>query len=97
MLGSEVHRDIDIGPTVVIEVVRSGGDGRARAGLQYAGLFRDVGKGSISVVVIEKVGLARQAARAAHGGHALPLAEGHIVQRRRLVRIEFDEIANEKV
>jgi len=32
-----------------------------------------------------------------HGGHALPLAEAHVVGGKRLVRIQLDEVAHEKI
>ena len=92
-----VDRDIDVGPSVVVEVIRDCGDGVARARFQDAGLLGNIGEGPVAVVVVENVGVAGKAARAAHGGHALPLAEGRVIADGGFVGIELDEVADEKI
>src|SRR5271165_4766892 len=77
--GFGVHRDIDVRPPVVIEIVRDGGYRVTRAGLQNARLPGNIGKGAVSVVVIQNVRVAGKAAWAAHGGNAFPLAKAHVI------------------
>src|SRR5271169_4788342 len=72
--GFGVYGDVNVRPPVVVEIVRDGGDGVSRAGLENAGFLGNIGKGAVSIVVVEDVRIARKAARAAHGGNALPLA-----------------------
>ena len=72
--GFRVHRDINIRPAVVVEIVGDRGNGVTRAGLQDACLLGHVGERSVAVVVIENVGVAGKAARTAHHRDAFPLA-----------------------
>ena len=58
--GLRIHRDVNIRPAVVVKIVGDGGDGVARAGLEDAGLFGDVGKSAVAIVVIKNVGVARR-------------------------------------
>ncbi len=95
--GLRVHRHINIGPAIVVEIIRDGCDGISRARLQDSGLLGDIRKSSVAVVVIENVGVARQATRAAHGGNSLPLALRRILFRRSFFRIELDVVADEKI
>ena len=81
-----VHSDINVGPAVVIEIVGDCRDRIARAGLQDAGLLRDIGKRSVAIVVIKNVGVAGKAARAAHDRNALPLADAIAVRHGGLSR-----------
>jgi hypothetical protein len=55
-LGIDGH--INIGPAIVIEIVRDGGDGVARAGFEDAGFSGDISKSAVAIVVIEDVGVA---------------------------------------
>src|SRR4029077_14144715 len=90
-----IDRDVNVGPTVVIEIVGDGRDGVTRAGFEDAGFFCDVGKRAITVVVKEIVGVSGKAARAAHYGNAFPLAGSSIFGIRSGGWVEFDVIADE--
>src|ERR1700730_4993909 len=94
--GLRVHGHINIGPPVVVEIVRDRCNGISRARLQDARLLGYVGKGSVSVVVVKNICVTGKTARAAHYGDPFPLAKG-IVGRRSFFRIEPYVIANEKI
>ena len=95
--GLGIDRHIDIRPAIVIEIVGDGGDGIARAGLQDARLFRNIGERPVAVVVVEDVHAARQAARAAHHRDALPLAIAGLPGHRHCSQIQLDVVADEQV
>src|SRR5436305_14172103 len=72
----------------------------------HACLLADIFKGAVGFLVIERILLAFQAARAAHHRHAAKLAEGlryaarlaHLIgTRRRIVYVEFEVAGNEKI
>ncbi len=93
-----IDGDINVGPAVVVEIVRNRGDRIARPGFQNAGFLRDVGKRAVAVVVIEDVRVAGQSARAAHRRNAFPLAQrGLAAFHRRFCGIELDVIADKKI
>src|SRR5208283_3519202 len=89
-----IHRDVNVGPTIVIEVVGDGGDRIARSGFQDSGFFGDVGKGAVAVVVEEIVGVTGKPARAAHYGNPFPLARGGTSGIGGGGRVELDVIAD---
>ena len=95
--GLGIDGDIDIRPAIVVEVIGDGSDGIARAGLENAGLLRNVGEGPIAIVVIEDVGVRRKTARAAHDGYALPLAVVRCIGGWNFVGIELDVVADEEI
>src|ERR1017187_1911973 len=92
-----VNRNINVRPPVVVEVIGSGGDRIARTGLQNTRLLGNIGKRSVSVVVIKNVCVAGKAARAAHDGNTLPLAIAHVAGGGNLVRIQLDVVTHKKI
>ena len=95
--GLRVNSDVNVGPSVVVEVIRHRGDGITRAGLEDARLFRNIRKSPIAVVVIKKVRVAGKPARAAHDRDPFPLARRGDPRQGILIEIELDVIANEKI
>ena len=95
--GLGVDGDVDVGPSIVVKVVGDGGDGVARAGLEDAAFFRDVGECAVAVVVEEEIGVGGEASWAAHDGDALPLAEVAHLDGGWFVGVERDVVADEEV
>ena len=93
-----IDGDVDVGPAVVVEIVGDRGDRVARARLEDAGFFGDVGESAVAVVVIEDVGVAGQA-RAGRTSSGMPF-HWHTAARRfrrRGFGIELDVVADEKI
>ena len=63
--GGGVVGDVDVGPAVVVEVGDADTEAIGADGVEDAGFFADVGKGAISVVVVEDVFAALEAGRSA--------------------------------
>ncbi len=95
--GLRIDGDVDVGPAVVIKIVRNCGDGVAATGFEDAGSFGNIGERAVTIVAIEDVGVAGEATRAAHDRNAFPLAEWRAVGIGSLCRIKFDVVADEEV
>ncbi len=66
-------------------------------GLRMPDFDGNIGEGSVSIVVIENIGVAGKTARAAHHGNALPLADGGTIGVWSFCRIKLYVIADEKI
>ena len=91
-----VHSDIDIGPAIVVKIVRNGCNGISRTRFQNSCLLGHVSKSSVTIVVIKNVGIAGQTAGTAHHRNSFPLANRRIGGGS-FRRIELDVIADQEV
>src|SRR5205823_1032630 len=95
--GTRVAGDVDVGPTVVIEI--GGDDSHAVAGRnpRYSCFFTDVGEYAMPVISIKRMVGVRQTARAAVHWDTCP----RTVQARtgpwRVSKIEIEVVGNEQV
>ncbi len=80
--GGGIVGDVDIRPTVLVEVERQHAQAVGAAGLGDAGRLGDVGKGAVSVVAVEEVLPAEQAGGAAGDQHSFVQARAGLGQRR---------------
>src|SRR6202023_2019245 len=91
--------DQQIKPTVVVHVNKDRRQTVVTPGVGNAGLYTNVGKGSIAVVVKQMIALARQSARAAHHRDPAKLTEPELKAAfagdGRIVGIEF-RVAGDK-
>src|SRR5208337_3208872 len=95
--GLGIDRYINVGPSIVVEIVRDRGDGISWPRLQDPGLLRNIRECAVSIVVVQDVRIAGKSARATHGRHALPLAKTHLIQGQWLIGIKLDEVAHEEI
>src|SRR5438874_2171393 len=95
--GLRIDGNVNVGPSIVVEIVRDRRDGVARARLQNACLLADIGEGAIAVVVIKNVGIAWQSAWTAHDGDTFPLTVAGFARSGGFRWIEFDVIADKQI
>src|SRR5581483_11453615 len=72
--GLRVDRNVNVGPAVVVKVVRDRRDRISRAGLENPRFVAYVSKSAVAIIVIKDVRVAGEPARAAHYRNAFPLA-----------------------
>ena len=82
---------------VIVEVRPDRGEAVALLRIGDAGLLRDIGEGSVAVVVVEIVGRALEAARAALHLDSLVFAGVFGAEGGHVVEVEVDVMGNEEV
>ena len=88
---------VDVRPAVVVKIIRHSGERWPRPRLQNAGLFRDIRKAAISVVVVQDVRAAREPLRTARHCHALPLTVPSLAGQGHVIDVQLDIVAHKKV
>src|ERR1022692_15184 len=95
--GSRVAGDIDVGPTVLVEVRRHDGHSIAGPKLPNARLNADIGKGSISIVSVKGVPAEGKAPWTTGDGKTLPITVDVRSWSGNVLEVELHVIGDEQI
>ena len=95
--GRRIAGDVDVGPSVFVEIGGDDGHAVARRRGGDAGLFADVRERAVAVVAIQRMPAVRKAARAAEHRNPLPVAVAVRARHRRVLEREPDVVRDEQI